>query len=133
MRRWLSILLILLFWLGPLAAILPGLDESRLAACCRRHGIHHCTGSTPMASSMTAETDEAASNSTPVINAPAHCPLFPDYTAIPTKVGHALTTSSVSLPTLLAQRHSPAATRAAARLSQVRARAGRAPPALSLA
>ncbi|MGA2888275.1 MAG: hypothetical protein ABSE51_09515 [Terracidiphilus sp.] len=133
MKRWLSILLILLFWLGPLAANLPASQESRLPACCRRNGAHHCTGSTSIASGMAVPMDEAASNSTPVIAAPTHCPLFPDYTAIPTKAGHALTASEVGPPVLLEQHHSPATGRAAARLSQIRAHAGRAPPASSLA
>jgi hypothetical protein len=42
MRRALSISLVLLLWLGPFAAVLPGIDESRLPLCCRRHGVHHC-------------------------------------------------------------------------------------------
>ena len=42
MRRALSILLVLFFGLGPLTATLQGSDDSRLPACCRRNGAHHC-------------------------------------------------------------------------------------------
>jgi hypothetical protein len=52
MRRILSILLALGLVLGPLLATVPAnalasgwtgkLDESRLPACCRRNGMHHC-------------------------------------------------------------------------------------------
>ena len=42
MRRAISIFLILFFWLGPLETLLPGGEDARLPACCRRHGAHHC-------------------------------------------------------------------------------------------
>jgi len=126
MRRWLSIFLILFFWLGPLAATLPASDEdSRLPICCRRHGVHHCA----MASRMSAIMGSAESNSTQAFTAPVTCPYFPGFTAGPATAFHALAASGVSLPTLLAQAHSPVAARAAARLSQIRTRAGRGPPA----
>jgi hypothetical protein len=60
------------------------------------------------------------------------CPLFPGFRAATAATTDALTTSTVSLPVLLAHAHSPAAGRAAARLSQVRTRTSRGPPALAL-
>jgi len=130
MRRWLSIFLILFFWLGPLAATLPGSDDdSRLPPCCRRHGAHNCAMSTRMRAMMA----DAASGSTPAFTAPVTCPYFPGYTAGPAPATHALAAFGVSLPMLPAQAHSPATARGAARLSQIRTRAGRGPPASILA
>jgi len=70
MRRSLSIALMLLFWLGPLAAALPGGGDSRLPACCRRHGQHHC-GMLELESAQLAASGRAA------FAAPRHCPFFP--------------------------------------------------------
>ncbi|HEY3703950.1 MAG TPA: hypothetical protein VGL22_02750 [Terracidiphilus sp.] len=65
MRRLVSIAMVLLFWLGPLSALLPGSDESQLPACCRRHGVHRCVMS----------IDEA-SGPVHVVSAPASCPRY---------------------------------------------------------
>jgi hypothetical protein len=129
MRRSLAILLVLFFGLGPLAATLSADDESRLPACCRRHGVHHCA----MSMRMTAAMAEAASGGKPTLTAPLTCPYFPGYAVAPTTTILALAVSPAGLPVLLAQSHSPAAGRAAARLSQLRTRAGRGPPASPLA
>jgi hypothetical protein len=128
MRRPLSILLILFFGLGPLAATLSASDESRLPSCCRRHGTHHCAMSARMAAEMADST-----SGKPILTAPATCPYFPGYTVAPTTTILALAPAPVALPVLLANPHSAACARAAARLSQIRTRAGRAPPASSLA
>lgn len=128
-RRGLSILLIVFFSLGPMAATLEANDESRLPVCCRRHGSHKCAMSQDMAGRMA----QMASGSGPAFGAPAHCPYFPGYLARSVAQVDALAASSVSLPFVLAQIHSPAASRAAARLSQIRTRAGRGPPASILA
>jgi hypothetical protein len=127
MRRALSIFFVLFFGLGPFAATLRAGDDARLPPCCRRNGAHHCVLSMRMASMMA----QAASGK-PIFTAPAQCPGFPGYTAAPTSNTLALAASLVSLPYLLAQPHSSAAGRAAARLSQIRTRAGRGPPASSL-
>ncbi len=74
-----------------------------------------------------------AASGKPILTAPSTCPLFPGCTALLPSVIPALAASPVSLPVLLAQSHSPAAGRAAARLSQIRTRAGRGPPATILA
>lgn len=49
MRRTLAIALVVLFWLPPVFALLPGAQESTLPACCRRHGVHHCAMGMDMA------------------------------------------------------------------------------------
>lgn len=128
MRRSLSILLILLFSLGPLAATLDASDGARLPACCRRHGAHRCVLSMGMAA-MSAE----AASGTPVFTAPSTCPAFPRAIAATATGPQALAASPVRLPALLTQAHSAAANRAGACLSQVRTRAGRGPPASILA
>lgn len=91
MRRIFSISLILLFWLGPLAVLLPGGDDANLPLCCRRHGAHHCMGMTesPVGS--------------PAIAAPSRCPLFPTATAVTVAPLFALTSSSIDLHTLAVQ------------------------------
>jgi len=118
--------LILSFWLGPLAAILPANSESRLPACCRRHGAHHCV----MSAEMAAQVDFG---SAPMLTAPLHCPSYPGSVVPSTEPVQALAASPAGLPVLLAVAHSPAASRAAARLSQIRTRAGRGPPAFAIA
>lgn len=129
MRRGFSIFLILLFSLGPLSAALQADDESRLPPCCRRHGTHHCSMSMRMAALMS----QSASGGNPRVNAPATCPYFPGDAAGPASTSVAMTASPVSLLVLLAQAQSPAAGRATSRLSQIRTRTGRGPPASNFA
>jgi hypothetical protein len=128
MRRALSILLILLFGPGPLAVTLSASDDSRLPACCRRHGAHHCAMSEQMAAMM-SEPEPG----TPSIKAPVTCPYFPGYMVASSSTNLALAPAPVSLPTLIAELHSPAAGRAAARIRQMRTRANRGPPVSSFA
>jgi hypothetical protein len=129
MRRGISIFLILFFWLGPLAVMLPASDDdSRLPPCCRRHGAHHCA----MSMRMTALIFQATSGGKPIFAAPLTCPYFPGTMAGPTLIIAALAPPPVSLPVLLARPHSPAAGRANVRHSQIRTRAGRGPPASKL-
>jgi hypothetical protein len=132
MRRALSILMILFFGLGPLAATLSADEDSHLPACCRRQGAHHCAMSPQMAAQM-AEMATEADPGTPAVKAPATCPYFPGYTVASSTTNMALATAPVSLPALIAELHSPAATRTSARISQMRTRADRGPPAYSLA
>lgn len=72
MRRVSSVILILLFWLGPLTAAFQGGDESRLPICCRRHGAHHCA-----MDEQTALSRMLASDRGPSFVAPPHCANFP--------------------------------------------------------
>jgi hypothetical protein len=122
MRRGLSLFLILVFGLGPLAATIPSSEGLRLPPCCRRHGAHRCAVSMRLA----ALDAQAARGGRRIFTAPAHCPLYPDAPAAP--VAQALSTAAVSLPALLAQAHSPEAGRASAVPSRMRLRAGRGPP-----
>lgn len=70
MRRSLSILLMLVFGLGPLTLAIQQNDDSSLPACCRRHGAHHCA--------MSGDAGPQQLNSQlPVFKAPSRCPLFP--------------------------------------------------------
>jgi hypothetical protein len=127
MRRALSICFIVFFGFGPVSAAFQAGDDSRLPACCRRNGTHHCA----MSESMMAWMIEAVSGK-PILANPSHCPLYPNGGFVPNAPVHALARSAEGLPTLLAQSHSPAATRAAARMSQLRTRADRGPPASNL-
>jgi len=123
-KRTLSTLLILMFGLGPLVEAIPACAASSLPACCRRHGAHRCAMSVAKASIA----PPASSSSTPVLAAPLHCPYFPGYTDVSSTPVFAMVASATGPQVLLAQSHSPAASRAAARLSQFRTRTGRAPP-----
>jgi hypothetical protein len=122
MRRALSSFLILFFGLGPVAATLHAEDDAGLPACCRRNGAHHCNLSARMVAMM-VDSDGKTS-----LSAPTACPYFPGYNVAPSTTPLALGAQPVSMPALLVQPHTPAAARAAARLSQLRTRAGRGPP-----
>lgn len=128
MRRVLSILLVVFFGFGPVAATPGASEDTRLPACCRRHGAHHCA----MGMGEAATAAEVAAGKT-VVRAPSTCPAFPGTTAATASGPQALTSTPVNLPILLAQLHSPAAGRAIARISQIRTRSGRAPPSGPLA
>lgn len=124
MQRTLAWLLMLLFGLGPLTATLQASDESRLPACCRRHGAHHCA----MAQAMRAQVYASASGRTPAFTAPSHCPMFPRGTAAPSTSAAALAASwpapASSRSNRLTAIASTAPVRDAARLN----RSGRSPP-----
>ncbi len=87
MRRLLSISLILLFWLGPLAAMLPASGDTIVPLCCRRHGAHHCM-----------ETGEQAKGGTPELRAPSRCPAFPNGVPATTGAQFALAASQIATP-----------------------------------
>jgi hypothetical protein len=124
MRRLLSIFLVVSFSLGPLAATLEASNDARLPACCRRHGAHHCAMNMQTASMLAESVPGRA-----VLTAPSTCPAFPASIATAAAGPQALAASSAGLPALLAQHHSPAASRASARLSNLRACLSRGPPA----
>jgi len=126
MRRVFPILLILVFSLGPLLPTLGASEDTRLPACCRRHGAHHCAMPSRVADMMSKAGK-------PAFTAPASCPAFPRSSDATPPGQQALAAAPPSLPVLLAQMHSPVAARAAARVSQIRTRAGRGPPETLLA
>ena len=69
MRRSLSILLIMIFGLGPLAAAMEGNEDVKLPACCRRHGVHHCA--------MGAAQSNDGKQSAPAFAVPSMCAQYP--------------------------------------------------------
>ena len=127
MRRALAIFLVMLFSMAPLAAALDASigadDDAGLPACCRRHGAHHCDMSTQNAAILAAVASGIV-----VATAPATCPAFPGSLAATVSAAQALAVSAPGLPMLLAQFRSPAASRAAARVSRCRTRDDRGPP-----
>ena len=67
MRRIVSILLVALFWAGPVSALLPASADTQLPACCRRHGAHHCA----MTSASSVQPFTAGT-----FAAPERCPFY---------------------------------------------------------
>ena len=124
MRRIFSISLILLLWLGPLAAVLPGIDESRLPFCCRRHGAHHCA--------MDGETAQSGSSG-PAVSAGSRCPEFPGTLAATILPQFVASFGAPHEPTSASGLHSSGATRRAARAGQLRIQTDRGPPPLAIA
>jgi hypothetical protein len=124
MRRALALALVLFFSLGPLSATLQADGDSRLPACCRRHGKHHCA----MGGQMSVAAMLASSGATPIVTAPAHCPYFPNYLAQSMAPVSALAPTPVAIPAARVQTHSPSPIRATVRLTPLRARSSRGPP-----
>lgn len=123
MRRVVGVFLILLFWLGPLAAVLPANAESRLPACCRRNGAHHCALSA---------ASHPYSGGSPVFAHPSQCPSFPD-SVIASRVSvPAMAASPARLPVPFACSYRQVADLTGALQSQPRSRAGRGPPASAI-
>ena len=126
MQRSIAIFLVLFFSIGPLAALSPASEDAALPPCCRRNGKHHCA----MYMAMMAARTPIPSGAQPIARAPSHCPYYPQHPAVWWSTpAHALAAAPIGLPELLAQPHTPAAARAAARLTQIRTRASRGPPA----
>jgi hypothetical protein len=124
MRRFVGVFLILLFWLGPLAAVLPASEESRLPPCCRRHGAHHCA----MYLRMMAMAAEAASGGTPIVTAPVTCPCFPGLAPPATSALFTLASLPQNLLALRVQPYRPATSLMAVPRHAIRTHAGRGPP-----
>lgn len=122
MRRLFSISLTLLLWLGPLASLLPGADESRLPFCCRRHGAHHC-----------AMDAAPAQGSGVALKAPSRCPQFPAALAVRTAPVFGLTVPLKGLSAIAISKYSSGASRDDARAGQIETCAGRGPPNSPLA
>lgn len=123
MKRSVSALLILIYWLGPLMAALPASAESRLPACCRRNGAHHCV----MTGAM------AAPDAAPVISSPARCSSFPADAMATSGPVCWLCPHLLQIPAQAIRTHRLAICQTFAQRGQFRLRIPRAPPASSLA
>jgi hypothetical protein len=124
MRRALSILLVLFFGLGPLAATLDASDDVRLPICCRRNGSHHCS----ISGDALARILQASSGSTPVLAAPGHCPLYPGTAPATISPIHAQTTPSSASFAVQGHGLSAQSPQLAARSSEANTHAVRGPP-----
>ncbi|HLY43332.1 MAG TPA: hypothetical protein VKR52_19125 [Terracidiphilus sp.] len=125
MRRALSILFVLLFGLGPLAATLNAADDAQLPACCRRHGAHHCD----MSGESVARLVRAGSGN-PAFSTPLRCPMYPGLTHALVPPMHALAASHATTLRLTAAAFSSAAPGAVVLASPLRTGPSRAPPSL---
>lgn len=126
MRRAVSIFLVLFLGLGPFVAALRANEDARLPACCRRHGTHHCNMSDKAAAQMAQSSNGELS-----FTAPSRCPWFPRNIAGPIVASHAMVPSAMKMPAPLATSHFRTVDSDPYRIGQIRARAGRAPPALA--
>ena len=124
MRRWISVSLVLFFGLWPLTGALEASDDSRLPACCRRHGAHHCA--------MSMQIAKALPDGMPAVTAPMYCPLFPGLLAGLWAPAPALAAPMAGLPALLERVVSLVAGGADARMRAVSIDAGRGPPAATM-
>lgn len=121
MRRGTSILLLAIFLLGSLPALL-GDNEASLPACCRRNGAHHC--------SMGRLRAAILASGQPIVSAPSTCPSYPGENALTTAPLYGIAPAAAAELALRTTPHTPAASRAAARVSAARARSTRGPPSL---
>jgi hypothetical protein len=101
--------------------MLPGVDESQLPFCCRRHGAHHCAMDAPAQSPGLA------------FKAPSRCPQFPGALAASTAPAFGLAASHTDASSLLVSKFSPRLSRDDARAGQTRECADRGPPASAIA
>lgn len=124
-RRGFSIMLVLIFSLGPLATLSPASEDTSLPACCRRNGEHHCAMSMRGMAGAAAAADGAA----PILKLPPRCPYFPQHATVRNAPVYALAAFSVLGVVLPVQPFKHAAGRAAPLLNPVRPLAGRGPPA----
>lgn len=126
MRRILSIWLLLVLGLGPAIASIPAAAfasvESRLPACCRRSGQHHCA--------MAGTLPQAGSETTIAANDP--CPFAPQSLAstAPAFAAFLQPASQSFLPA--SERRAPQGVAHAARQSDRRSQPKRGPPALPI-
>jgi hypothetical protein len=124
MRRGFSILLILVFGLGPLSATLQASDDASLPACCRRNGAHHCA----MAVQMAAMMRHMPPDSRPAFTVPPTCPYYPGARPLLITAVHALAANASPVPGLRVCSFAPAAGRALTLSSPSRNHPGRGPP-----
>jgi hypothetical protein len=131
MRRILSILLLLVLGLGPVGAadgLASGLrsgwtgkvDESRVPACCRRDGKHHCSMSAEQFADLSGETAIAARES---------CPCMPQALASTAPQLSALAKNAPAAIGTPAQSHAPGTVTSVAHSGNRRDWPRRGPPA----
>jgi hypothetical protein len=125
MRRGFSILLILVFGLGPLSATLQAKDESYLPACCRRNGAHHCA----MAVQMARMLAPLSRDTRPAFTVPLTCPYYPGARPLLITAIHALVTAPASLPSAITRALALAPGRTLSLSNPSRSHSGRGPPA----
>jgi len=125
MRRGLSILLILVFGLGPLSATLQASDDAYLPACCRRNGAHHCAMAVAMARMMAHLPPDPH----PAFTVPLTCPYYPGARPLLITAIHALAATAARLPGQRVRVLASAAGQTLALSSPSRNYAGRGPPA----
>ena len=97
--------------------------ESRLPACCRKNGKHHCAMPEDAPSAHAAETS---------VSAPACCPSFPSALASATETFAALPSTGAASLTFSAERSATQARIEIARASDRRVQPLRGPPSPSL-
>jgi hypothetical protein len=124
MRRSFSILLILVFAFTPVSLLISGREDANLPACCRRHGVHHCSMTVSASRSMMAR------GSTPGFSAPATCPYYPGAATVFSTPPPALTIAMALMPGLAPQAQIDAAAIAVLAAGPNRTHAGRGPPAV---
>jgi hypothetical protein len=125
MRRCFSILLILFFGLGPLAALAEDTEDASLPSCCRRHGAHHCAMSAQMMSMKAGlSVDPTTSFSTPPT-----CPLYHGPALFTLMPAHALAAVQAGLHAEFTVAPAPASERMAAFSRPNSSHAVRGPPA----
>jgi len=127
MRRGFSILLVLLFGLGPLSAI-AGSEDAGLPPCCRRHGAHHCA----MAVRMAAKMRQAEPGSTAAVSSPLTCPGYPGMSAMFTALAAAVLAAAASLPAIAERAFATFAVRTIVPSAPSSDHAGRGPPSANL-
>jgi hypothetical protein len=140
MRRILSILLLLVLGFGPdtpATALASGLisgmasgwsgkvDESRLPACCRRNGKHHCA----MDSMESQATD---SNGVATVSALDSCPFMPHAMASTAPSVAAIVASAANSSALASELRVEHAIVTAAQMSERRSWPQRGPPATQI-
>jgi hypothetical protein len=126
MRRALSILMVVVFWMPSLAPVFSSAttEEASVPACCRRHGQHHCMMNEAERATLQALGAAAPEFRAPTPKCPYQQPAFRQaaqgaYAVPPSQVVYA---ALVSHPTGLAQTHSKW------RVSRERSRQKRGPP-----
>src|ERR1700761_5747488 len=126
LRKLLSILLLVVFGfpvVSPLFA-LSTTGATRLPACCRRDGKHHCTASAADRGNLTSHGTQLSAPAGKCPYSPPAVSLTPNqWVALP--IGEAVFASLVSHPSGVAQ------TESMRRISRDRARQKRGPPVLS--